>query len=137
MNYSSVTTKLEFNPSWGWGSSSTLLHLLAQWLELDPYQLMDKTIGGSGYDIACAGANQPIFYRRTREESPHITPALFNPPFVKQMGIVYLNKKQNSSSQVKSFLESSSSNEDLVKQVSNLSQKLNAEQEIHTFIDFP
>ncbi|MGV8964008.1 MAG: GYDIA family GHMP kinase [Candidatus Saccharimonadaceae bacterium] len=136
LNYSSVTTKLEFNPSWGWGSSSTLLHLLAQWLELDPYQLMDKTIGGSGYDIACAGANQPIFYRRIREESPQITPALFNPPFVKQMGIVYLNKKQNSSSQVKSFLESSSSNEDLVKQVSNLSQKLNAEQEIHTFIDF-
>ena len=52
LNYSSVTTQLEFDINWGWGSSSTLLHLLEQWLEIDPYRLMDNTIGGSGYDIA-------------------------------------------------------------------------------------
>ena len=135
LNYCNVTTVLEFDPSWGWGSSSTLLHLLEQWLEIDPYQLMDETIGGSGYDIACAGAEQPIFYQRSKGTSPQIIPAPFNPPFIHQMGIVYLNKKQTSSTQVKSFLESASSNENLVKQVSDLTHKFTTEKDLHTFMD--
>lgn len=134
LNNSSVTTLLEFDSNWGWGSSSTLLHLLAQWLEIDPYLLMDKTIGGSGYDIACAGANQPIFYRRTEGESPQITPAPFNPPFIQQIGIVYLNKKQDSSSQVKSFLKSASPKENLIDKISNLSHEFSIEQEVNSFI---
>ncbi len=135
LNFNSVTTLLEFDSNWGWGSSSTLLHLLAQWLEIDPYQLMDKTIGGSGYDIACAGANQPIFYRRRKGETPEITPAPFNPPFIHQIGIVYLNKKQSSSSQVKSFLKSASHDESLIDEISNLSKKITIEQEAHTFMN--
>ena len=135
LNHSSVTTKLEFDPSWGWGSSSTLLHLLQQWLGIDPYQLMDETIGGSGYDIACAAANSPIFYRRTANAAPQITPAQFNPPFIQQMGIVYLNKKQSSSSQVKSFLASASSYRDLVKEISKLSQEFTTIKDIGAFIN--
>lgn len=135
LNYSSVTTMLEFDPNWGWGSSSTLLHLLEQWLEINPYILMDETIGGSGYDIACAAVNTPIFYRRTANTTPQITSANFNPPFIQQMGIVYLNKKQSSSTQVKSFLESAVSHTDLVKEISALSQKFTTTKEIATFIN--
>lgn len=135
LNYSSVITELEFDVNWGWGSSSTLLHLLEQWLEIDPYRLMDETIGGSGYDIACAGANQPLFYRRTKGEDPQITSAFFNPPFINQMGIVYLNKKQNSSTQVKSFLETASDNQDLIKKISALSHQFTTEQELDCFMN--
>lgn len=135
LNYSSVTTVLEFDPSWGWGSSSTLLHLLEQWLEIDPYKLMDDTIGGSGYDIACAGTNQPIFYQRAKREYPQITPANFNPPFIQQMGIVYLNKKQNSSTQVKSFLESASPNQNIVEEISSLSKKFTTVKDSDTFMN--
>ncbi|NLZ95630.1 MAG: hypothetical protein GX921_07405 [Bacteroidales bacterium] len=134
LNNSSVTTMLEFDPSWGWGSSSTLLHLLEQWLRINPYQLMDETIGGSGYDIACAVANSPIFYRRTAGTDPQITPAHFNPPFLQEMGIVYLNKKQSSSSQVKSFLASTSSQKDLVTEISELSEKFSTTKEINSFM---
>lgn len=134
LNYSSVTTLLEFDSKWGWGSSSTLLHLLEQWLEINPYQLMDTTIGGSGYDIACAGVNYPIFYRRTKGEQPQITPANFNPPFIQHMGIVYLNKKQSSSTQVKSFLESAATNENLIKGITALSKEFAVEQEINSFM---
>ncbi len=133
-NHSSVTTMLEFDPSWGWGSSSTLLHLLEQWLKIDPYQLMDETIGGSGYDIACAAANSPIFYSRTGNAAPKITPTHFNPPFIKQMGIVYLNKKQNSSTQVKLFLESASTHIDTVDEISELSLKFTTTKETETFM---
>ena len=134
LNYSSVITQLEFDVNWGWGSSSTLLHLLEQWLEIDPYRLMDETIGGSGYDIACAAANQPLFYRRTKGEHPQITAVSFHPPFIQQMGIVYLNKKQNSSTQVKSFLESTSHNEDLIKEISALSKEFTTVQELDRFM---
>lgn len=135
LNYCSVITMLEFDPSWGWGSSSTLLHLLKQWLRIDPYQLMDETFGGSGYDIACAGANQPIFYQRTKGTSPQITIAPFNPPFIHQMGIVYLNKKQNSSTQVKSFLDKAMNNGVLIEQVSTLSQQFTTQQNISCFMN--
>ena len=134
LTHSYVITRLEFDPSWGWGSSSTLLHLLKQWLEIDPYQLMDETFGGSGYDIACAGADQPIFYRRAKGESPKITPAPFDPPFIHQMGIVYLNKKQSSSTQVKSFLKAASNNENLVEEISALSNEFATVQDVDTFM---
>lgn len=134
LRHNSVITQLEFYPSWGWGSSSTLLHLLKQWLEIDPYQLMDETFGGSGYDIACAGADQPIFYRRAKGESPKITPAPFDPPFIHQMGIVYLNKKQSSSTQVKSFLKAASNNENLVEEISALSNEFATVQDVDTFM---
>lgn len=135
LNYTSVITMLEFDPSWGWGSSSTLLHLLEQWLEIDPYKLMDETIGGSGYDIACAANNNPIFYRRSSDTAPQITPAHFNPPFIQQIGIVYLNKKQSSSTQVKSFLATASLHKDLVEEISKLSQKFTATKKLDAFIN--
>lgn len=134
LNYSSVNTMLEFDASWGWGSSSTLFHLLEQWLGINPYQLMDETIGGSGYDIACAAANGPVFYRRTTNATPLITPAHFKPPFIQHLGIVYLNKKQSSSTQVKSFLESASTHKDLVKKISALSKEFATVQEMNLFM---
>ena len=135
LNYTSVVTMLEFEPYWGWGSSSTLLHLLEQWLGIDPYLLMDKTIGGSGYDIACAASNTPIFYNRTANSAPQIVPAHFNPPFMDKIGIVYLNKKQSSASQVKSFLANTSTHKYLVEEISELSQQFTTTKEITTFMN--
>lgn len=73
-----VTTQLEFDPQWGWGSSSTLLSLLAQWLPIDPYSLMDATFGGSGYDLACGTAHGPLFYRRHphSHQKSHLLPSI-------------------------------------------------------------
>jgi hypothetical protein len=53
---SQITTILDFPNDWGLGSSSTLISLLAQYANVDPYELLAKTFGGSGYDIACATA---------------------------------------------------------------------------------
>ena len=120
LQQTTVQTHLEFDPLWGWGSSSTLLHLLHQWLDIDPYGLMDETFGGSGYDIACAGADQPILYNRHWQQKPEIEPVSFNPPFIHKIGLVYLNKKQNSSSQVKSFLKSQQPDQGLIDDISTL-----------------
>lgn len=95
-------THLGFDPAWGLGSSSTLLSLLAQWAKVDPYELLRNTLGGSGYDIACATATQPLFYR-LEQGTPLVTPVTFDPPFADRLFFVYQGKKQHSSDEVKAF----------------------------------
>lgn len=95
-------THLGFKPEWGLGSSSTLISNLAQWAEINPYQLLKKTVGGSGYDVACATASTPIFYRLDNE-MPQIIPVAFDPPFAERLFFVYQGKKQHSSDEVKGF----------------------------------
>lgn len=118
-------THLDFHPDWGLGSSSTLIANLARWAGIDPYQLLQKTFGGSGYDIACATATTPIFYQRLSDQ-PRTLRADFNPPFKEHLFFVYSGKKQNSSSEVKGFNRSFHKNDRLkeIELVSEISQRL-------------
>lgn len=95
-------THLEFNTDWGLGSSSTLLSLLSQWAKVNPYELLKMTMGGSGYDIACATAESPVFYYLD-EGNPVVRTIDFTPPFSDNLYFVYQGKKQHSSEEVKSF----------------------------------
>ncbi len=90
-----INSFLEFPRDWGLGSSSTLIHNLSQWAQINPYQLLKKTFGGSGYDIACADRNTPIIYQRN-EENPFVKSVSFQPHFNDQIFFVYLNQKKNS-----------------------------------------
>lgn len=98
------TTRLEFDKDWGLGSSSTLISLLAQWADVNPYELLKMTMGGSGYDIACATASQPIFYQ-LKNGKPIVEKADFNPEFKDKLHFVYQGHKQSSGKEVKSFKE--------------------------------
>ena len=97
-------THLDFDPNWGLGSSSTLIANLARWAEVDPYELLKLTFGGSGYDIACATAKGPIFYQLV-DGKPWVEPIDFHPPFADHLYFVYQGQKQSSSKEVKAFLE--------------------------------
>lgn len=97
-----IETNLEFNRTWGLGTSSTLINNIAQWANIDAFQLQFSCFGGSGYDIACANNNTPIIYSLT-DENPEIKPVKFNPPFKNQLFFVYLNKKQNSRDAIKNY----------------------------------
>lgn len=105
-------TRLDFNPNWGLGSSSTLISNLARWANIDPYELLKMTFGGSGYDIACATAEGPIYYQVKTEvpepvegTTPTVEPINFTPPFAEHLFFVYQGQKQSSSKEVKAFLE--------------------------------
>lgn len=98
-----VTTKLDFDNSWGLGTSSTLINNIAQWAQVDPYMLLEQTFGGSGYDIACAQHDKPISYQilnvsniADNAKKRHIAEVDFNPPYAEHLYFVHLNKKQNS-----------------------------------------
>ncbi|MDO9262167.1 MAG: GYDIA family GHMP kinase, partial [Flavobacteriaceae bacterium] len=90
-----VTAKLTFPRNWGLGSSSTLINNIANWAQIDAYQLLRKTFGGSGYDIACAQKNHPIVYHLMNHK-PIIKEVQFNPVFKNQLYFIHLNQKQDS-----------------------------------------
>lgn len=94
----SFSTHLDFPREWGLGTSSTLIWMLAEWADYDPYELLIETMGGSGYDIACAGAEEPLLYSLENYEKRLVETVDFNPPFSDKLYFVYQGKKQNSRS---------------------------------------
>ena len=90
-----VETQLDFSRNWGLGSSSTLINNIAQWANVNPFDLQQKVFGGSGYDIACAQKFNPINYQLINQ-NPIVTDVSFHPPFHQHLFFVYMNKKQNS-----------------------------------------
>ncbi len=90
-----VETRLGFPLDWGLGSSSTLIFNIAQWANVSPFELLFKTFGGSGYDIACAQAEGPILYSKQQGRAVW-KPIEFDPEFKDNLYFVYLGHKKNS-----------------------------------------
>ena len=118
----SVKTNLTFPKNWGLGTSSTLINNIANWANINPYQLLENTFGGSGYDIACAQNEKPIFYARNKFE-PIIKKVEFNPIFKDQLYFVYLNKKQNSREGIQRFKKLKGNLTSEISQISNLTDE--------------
>lgn len=97
-----VASKLQFPRDWGLGSSSTLINNIAQWSEINPFELLFNSFGGSGYDIACAKIDQPIIYA-LHHDSPKFESVNFDPVFKEQLYFIHLNKKQVSSESIKAY----------------------------------
>nr|WP_315171046.1 GYDIA family GHMP kinase [uncultured Flavobacterium sp.] len=97
-----IETTLTFPKKWGLGTSSTLINNLAQWLKIDAFELLNNSFGGSGYDIACAQYDTPIFYR-LENQKPNITPIDFQPQFASNLYFVYLNQKQSSKNAIAAY----------------------------------
>ena len=133
-------TSLDFDPQWGLGSSSTLISNISEWAEINPYRLLDASFKGSGYDIACAKADGPIFYEingmHTTDNSPVVKTADFNPPFKENLFFIYQGHKQNSSNEVKAFLDKKKNFDDEVKSISEISKILPDLQTLRDFCYF-
>jgi mevalonate kinase len=99
-----ITTQLTFPRAWGLGTSSTLIYNLATLFNINPFDLLNKTFGGSGYDLACAGATKPILYHRIND-APNWGEVDFKPPFSDRLYFIYLGKKQNSREGIKHYRE--------------------------------
>ena len=118
-----ITTRLDFPQDWGLGSSSTLVNNLAQWLKINPYILLDKTFGGSGYDLAAAQSKRALFYTRNAF-SPTIEKVSFDPPFKDNLYFVYLNQKRNSQEAIKGYAERKSLSQSNKKRLEKIGEEL-------------
>ncbi len=101
-----VTANIEFDLAWGLGSSSTLVSNIAWWADVDPYTLLFNSMGGSGYDIACARSPFPLIYQLQDVDGrrlPYSEPLNFYPSFSSNIWFVYTGRKQSSSKELARF----------------------------------
>ena len=127
-----VETQVEFERTWGLGSSSTLIHLIAQWAEVNPLELYFKAYNGSGYDVACAGCDTPIVYYNDDDEIGY-TPIDFNPPFKDQVYFVHLEQKQNTAIAIKEYLKVVKGRKKLAKEITKITDSIVEAKSLDTF----
>ena len=126
-----VESKLTFPRNWGLGTSSTLIYAIAKWANINPFILLEKTFGGSGYDLACAGAERSIFYQ-IKNKKPTWEECDFSPSFADQLYFIFLGKKQNSREGIQHYrkIEKQSF---LLEKISNLSEQMLASASLSDF----
>ena len=130
-----VETKLTFPRNWGLGTSSTLINNIAQWFQVDAFELLQKSFGGSGFDIACAQNNTPITYQVVNKQ-PIVEQVTFNPSFKEHIYFVYLNKKRDSKDAIANFRKKQKNLSAEIQQVSQMTDELLQIQDLKFFIDF-
>ncbi len=118
-----VETYLSFPRSWGLGTSSTLINNIAQWAQVDAYQLLWNAFGGSGYDIACAQHDSPITYQVHNGRSK-VDEVDFNPSFKESLCFVHLNQKQSSKEAIAAYRKQNFNKENLIHDISSLTEKM-------------
>jgi len=130
-----VETKLTFPRNWGLGTSSTLINNIAQWFQIDAFKLLQKSFGGSGFDIACAQNNTPVTYQVVNNEAI-VEQVSFNPSFKDQIYFVYLNKKRDSKEAIANFRKKQKNLSAEIKQVSQMTDELLQIQDLEKFVSF-
>lgn len=117
-----IVTELDFPRNWGLGTSSTLINNIADWAKVDAYKLLEKTFGGSGYDIASAQNDQPILYSIENNKAVSKKVKL-NWNFTNQLFFIHLNKKQNSREGIAQYRSQISNNSNILNKISELTTK--------------
>ncbi len=116
-----VETDINFDRRWGLGTSSTLISLLAQWAEIDPFALHFRISNGSGYDIACANAESPIIYQLI-DKQPIFETLSWNPLFSDNLYFVYTGRKEISEHSVRDFQKQASHTVSAIKRISEITE---------------
>ncbi len=129
-----VETQLEFPLNWGLGSSSSLISLVSEWAEISPFHLHFEVSNGSGYDIACAKAEAPITYQVTKDEI-QFSEFDFEPNFVKNLYLVYLNVKQNSEKEVQINSDKFKKNVEVIDRITEISDELMKNKSFVKFVE--
>jgi len=118
-----IETHLTFPRNWGLGTSSTLINNIGQWLQIDAFELLRKSFGGSGYDIACAQTNEPILYWLDNEKANFKTVA-FDPEFKENIHFVYLNQKQSSKSAISNYMSKQNRVHKIIPEINQITEEI-------------
>ncbi len=116
-----IQTELTFPKFWGLGTSSTLINNIAQWLQIDAYELLKRSFGGSGYDLACAQNDSAIVYQLVNEK-PLVKTIAFDPSFSEKIHFVYLNQKQSSKAAIASYMAKQGDLKKTIEKINALTQ---------------
>ena len=124
--------KINFNINWGLGSSSTLINNLSKWAKVNPYKLFFSVFNGSGYDIACCDKSNPIIFQK-KDDYLSVSDTTFNPNFLNNLFLIFLNKKQDTQKSVQNFLETDQSLSEGINQINEIVHEIENVKDITTF----
>lgn len=127
------TTQLEFPKDWGLGSSSTLISLLSKYADIDAFKLLEKTFGGSGYDISCAMFPKPQSYQLTKKDRK-VGLIQLDKSITQHIYFVYLNEKQNSREGIGRY-RAFGKDKDLIRSITDLSLQIKSCKSLEEFED--
>lgn len=130
----SFEMKMDFPREWGLGSSSTLIALLADYFEVNPYELNEKMFQGSGYDIACAFSDTPILYSNINKYSPRIDSVQISESIKPYCYFAYLNKKQDSREGINLYRNLGQNKTVLINEISSITEELIEKQNLQDWI---
>ena len=126
-----IKSNLEFPQNFGLGSSSTLLTNLAKWAKINPFELNENILGGSGYDIAVAQNSFAILYQ-IKDKIRHIEKINFSPKFKNELLFIHLNQKQNSREGIKLY-HSKNKSQQLIQEFSEITKSIVQCNDINSF----
>ena len=125
-----ISTHLEFPLEWGLGSSSTLIANMAKYASIPSLELFFSLCQGSGYDVVCADAEEPIFYKSGQKE---IMPASFHPNFRNHLFFVYLGHKKHTQEAVAHYRSCKRPSSLSIKNISEITNAVAQSRSLKTF----
>lgn len=128
-----IETHLTFPKNWGLGTSSTLINNIGQWLQIDAFELLQKSFGGSGYDIACAKKDTPITYQLVNN-IPIYNAVNFYPEYRNHLYFVYLNRKQSSKSAIANYINKQHGIGKTIEKINRITQSVLSTADVKTFV---
>lgn len=126
--------RMDFPRDWGLGSSSTLIALLADYFQVNPFELNHKIFEGSGYDIACAFSETPILYSNDNKYSPCIESIQISENIKPYCYFAYLNKKQDSREGIHLYRKLGQNKPALIQEISSITEELIKKQNLQDWI---
>jgi mevalonate kinase len=128
-----IETILKFPKNWGLGTSSTLINNIGQWLHIDAFELLNRSFGGSGYDIACAKKDTPIVYQLVNNQ-PHFKTVEFYPEFRNHLYFVYLNRKQSSKSAIANYINNQHNIGKTIEKINKITNSVLSSSDLKSFV---
>ncbi len=128
-----IETNLTFPKNWGLGTSSTLINNIGQWLHIDAFELLNRSFGGSGYDIACAKRDSPIVYQLLNNQ-PQFKTVEFYPEFRNHLYFVYLNRKQSSKSAIANYINNQHNIGKTIEKINTITNSVLSSSDLKSFV---
>ena len=117
---------------WGLGSSATLIALVAEWANVDKFNLFRLLSNGSGYDVACTDQERLIFFQLV-DNNPVMETASPGEALRENTCFAYLGVKQETTSEVSAFLEKKRAGQADIERISTLSTTIATEDDPVSF----
>jgi mevalonate kinase len=128
-----ITTGTDFRMEWGLGSSSALVANVANWASIDPFELLFRTMGGSGADVAAAISKGPVLYR-LNQGKPYYCLVRFKPGFYEKIWLVYLGNKQNTIRSVSEYKMAAIVTPKTIESIDDITLKMIESDNIESFM---